>query len=134
MTLSTELINPPELAPPIGFAHAVIGSGRAVPLAGQVGSDGDGKIVSPGDLVAQFGLAVKNLLIALRAAGGEPTDLAFLRIYTTDVATYRARVKELGVAYREHFGKHFPAMALLGVHELFDPEALVEIEGFAYVD
>ncbi|MHC4938422.1 MAG: RidA family protein [Planctomycetota bacterium] len=132
--MSTELINPPELAPPIGFAHAVIGKGRAVPLAGQVGCDGDGRIVSPGDLVEQFGLAVKNLRIALEAAGGKPTDLAFLRIYTTEVATYRARAKELGVAYREHFGKHFPAMALLGVHELFDPEALVEIEGLAYVD
>jgi len=132
--VSTQLINPGELAPPIGFAHAVIGSGRPVPLAGQVGSDGEGRIVDVGDLVAQFERAMRNLLVALRAAGGEPSDLAFLRIYTTDVATYRARSRELGAAYRASFGKHFPAMALLGVQELFDPEALVEVEGLAYVD
>ena len=132
--MSTELINPGELAPPVGFSHAVVGKGRPVPLAGQVGSDAGGRIVDAGDLVKQFDRAIGNLVVALRAAGGTPPDLAFLRIYTTDVATYRARVKELGAAYRRHMGKHFPAMALLGVHELFDPEALVEVEGLAYVD
>lgn len=132
--MSTELINPGELAPPVGFSHAAIGEGRPVPLAGQIGSDAEGRVADPGDLVRQFDRAIENLLVALRAAGGKPPDLAFLRIYTTDVATYRARVQELGASYRRHLGKHFPPMALLGVHELFDPEALVEVEGLAYVD
>jgi enamine deaminase RidA (YjgF/YER057c/UK114 family) len=132
--LGTELFNPEELSPPIGFSHAAKGSGRPVPLAGQVGCGGDGRIETPGDLVAQFDRALGNLMVALRAAGGEATDLAFLRIYVTEVATYRARVKELGAVYRKRLGKHFPPMALLGVHELFDPEALVELEGLAYVD
>ena len=131
--MSTQLVNPPELAPPVGYAHAAIGTGRAVVLAGQVGSDGDGKIVEPGDLVAQFSRALDNLVVALRAAGGEPTDLAFVRIYTSDVPGYRAHLRELGAAYRERIGKHFPPMALLGVTELFDLGAVVEIEGLAYV-
>ena len=50
------------------------------------------------------------------------------------MAGYRAQLKELGAAYRERMDRHFPAMVLAGVTELFDPEARVEIEGIAYVD
>ncbi|MEM8884927.1 MAG: RidA family protein [Planctomycetota bacterium] len=132
--MTSRLFNPGELSPPVGFSHAMQGYGHPVTLAGQIGCDGDGKIVAPGDLVAQFARALENILVALRAAQGSPSDVAFLRIYTTDVAGYRTHVKELGAAYRERMGKHFPPMALLGVTELFDPEAMIEIEGLAYVD
>jgi enamine deaminase RidA (YjgF/YER057c/UK114 family) len=60
--------------------------------------------------------------------------LALLRIYCTRVDLYRSKLKELGAAYRKRFGRHFPAMALLGVTELFTPGALVEIEALAYVE
>lgn len=132
--MSVELFNPDGLAPPVGFSHAVVGSGRPVVLAGQIGCDETGRVVAPSDLVAQFARALDNLLAALAAAGGAPTDLALLRIYTTDVAGYRASLRELGAAYRARLGKHFPAMALLGVTELFDEDARVELEGLAYVD
>jgi enamine deaminase RidA (YjgF/YER057c/UK114 family) len=132
--VSVRLVNPESLPEPKGFAHAAVGSGRTIVLAGQVGSDRTGRIVAPGDLVRQFEQALDNLAVALSEAGGRPEDLAQLRIFTTDVASYRAHLRELGVAYRERFGKHFPAMVLAGVVDLFDPEALVEVEGLAYVD
>ena len=131
--MPVQLFNPEQLAPPIGFSHAAVGEGRAIVLAGQIGCGPDGRIVDPDDIVAQFALALDNLLIALRAAGGDVTDLANLRIYTTDVGAYRAHLKGLGAAYRERLGRHFPAMVLAGVSELFEPGSLVEIEGTAYV-
>ena len=132
--MSVRLIHPDTLVPPQGYAHAVVVQGRPVVLAGQVACDTSGRIETPDDLVAQFGKALDNLLEALRAAGGAPEDVAQLRIYCTHVNVYRASLKELGAAYRERFGKHFPAMSLAGVTELFDPQAIVEIEGLAYVD
>jgi enamine deaminase RidA (YjgF/YER057c/UK114 family) len=132
--VSVRLVNPDTLPKPVGYAHAAVGSGRAIVLAGQVGCDASGRIEAPDDLVAQFGKALDNLVEALRAAGGQPSDVARLRIFTTDVGGYRAQLKELGAAYRERMGRHFPAMVLAGVTELFDPEARVEIEGIAYVD
>jgi enamine deaminase RidA (YjgF/YER057c/UK114 family) len=99
-----------------------------------VGWDREGRFRSESDLAVQFAMALDNLLEALRAAGGAPGDLAHLRIFTTDVPQYRARLRELGALYRERVGKHFPPMVLAGVTELFEPAALVEIEGLAYVD
>ena len=133
--MSVRLISHPDgLAAPVGFSHAAVGHGRPVVLAGQIGCDASGRIAHPDDLVAQFGRALDNLITALRAAGGAPTDLALLRIYTTEVDTYRSSLKELGAAYRDRLGKHYPAMCLIGITELFEPGALVEIEGLAYVD
>ena len=131
--MSVEFVNPESLAPPVGFSHAGVGTGKPVVLAGQIGSDASGRVEQPDDLVAQFGKALDNMIVALRAAGGEPTDLAQLRIYCTDVGAYRANLKELGTAYRERLGRHFPAMCLLGVTELFEPGSMVELEGLAYV-
>ena len=131
--MSVRLINPATLAEAKGFSHVAVGKGAPVVLAGQIGWDKSGRIVSE-DLVAQFAKSIDNLLDALRAAGGKPEDLALLRIYCTRVDLYRARLKELGEAYRKRLGRHFPAMCLLGVTELFVPGTLVEIEGLAYVD
>jgi enamine deaminase RidA (YjgF/YER057c/UK114 family) len=132
--VSVRVVNPDGLAAPVGFSHAAVGQGRPVVLAGQIGCDASGRIEHPDDLVAQFKKALDNLLTALRAAGGVPEDIALLRIYTTQVETYRRSLKELGAAYRERFGKHYPAMCLVGITELFAPGTLVEIEGLAYVD
>jgi enamine deaminase RidA (YjgF/YER057c/UK114 family) len=133
VSVGVRLVNPDVLAAPVGFSHAAVGSGRPIVLAGQIGCDSSGRIEHPDDLVAQFGRALDNLLAALRAAGGAPTDLALLRIYTTRVETYRRSLKDLGAVYRDRLGRHYPAMCLIGVTELFAPETLVEIEGLAYV-
>lgn len=120
------IVNPPELGEPVGFAHAVVAArGRMVWLGGQVGG-GD-------SVIEQFEAAATNLLAALSAAGGEPDHLVSLTIYTTVMDEYRASRQEIGEVWRRHFGRRYPAMALIGVAELFDPKARVELLGVAVI-
>jgi enamine deaminase RidA (YjgF/YER057c/UK114 family) len=131
--MDVERINPAELARPSGFSHAVsVTASRMVFLAGQVGMDRDGKVVS-GGVVAQFEQALTNLLTALAAAGGQPGDLASLTIYIVDLAGYQAHAKEIGAVWRRLAGTEYPATAGVGVARLWDPEALVELQGIAAV-
>jgi enamine deaminase RidA (YjgF/YER057c/UK114 family) len=118
------IVNPPELPKPSGFSHAVI-AGSTVYLAGQVG-EGD-------TLMDQFDGAAANLLTALRAAGGDSGDLVSLQVFVVDVPAYRAALPEIGKAWQRHFGKHYPAMGLFGVRELFSPELKVELMGVAVI-
>jgi enamine deaminase RidA (YjgF/YER057c/UK114 family) len=134
MSVSIERVNPPSLAAPSGFAHAVIATGgRMVFLAGQTALDADGAIVG-GTIVEQFERALTNLLTALTAAGGQPTDLASLTVYAVDLADYRAHGREIGAVWRRLAGRDYPAMAAIGVSRLWDPAALVEVQGYAVVD
>ena len=123
----TENFNPPSLMKPVGFSHAT-GSGATVHFGGQVGSDATGRILAPGDMASQFAQAIRNLGVAIEGAGCVPQDVVKITYLVTDVAAYRAVLKEAGAAYREVFGKHFPASTLIEVKGLFDPDALVEIE------
>jgi enamine deaminase RidA (YjgF/YER057c/UK114 family) len=131
--MDVERINPAELARPSGFSHAVsVPPSRMVFLAGQVGMDRDGTVVS-GGVVAQFELALANLLTALAAAGGQPGDLVSLTIYMVDLEDYQAHSKEIGAVWRRLAGTDYPATAGVGVSRLWDPEALVELQGIAAV-
>jgi enamine deaminase RidA (YjgF/YER057c/UK114 family) len=123
-------LSPKELGPARGFSHATI-AGGTVWLAGQIGSDAAGTIPEPGDLVAQFRRAIRNVAIALRAAGSEPSDTVKLTYYVTDLKAYKDNLEAIGSAYREVFGRHFPATTLVEVSSLFEAEALVEIEAIA---
>ena len=128
-----EVVNPAGLAKAVGFAHAVVAApGRTVYLGGQTAHDADGVVVGV-TLVEQFDQAAGNVVTALRAAGSAPEHLVSLVIYCTDVAAYRASVRELGPVWRRHFGRHYPAVALLGVTELVDPAAVVELIGTAVI-
>ena len=131
--MTIERVNPPGLARPSGFAHAVVATGsRVIFLAGQTAIDATGAVV--GDNVAtQFTLALANLLAALRAAGGSAEHLASLTIYAVDLADYRAHSREIGEAWRRLAGREYPAMAAIGVVALWDRAALVEIQGYAVV-
>lgn len=123
-------INPPSLAAPSGFSHAVVASGTTVFLAGQTGMAPSGEIV-PGGVVAQFEQALSNLLEALAAAGGSPADLASLTIYIVDMDDYRAHAREIGAVWKRLVGTDYPAMAGIGISRLWDADALVEVQGFA---
>lgn len=130
---SLRRVNPPDLARPSGFAHAVLAppGGRLVFLAGQTAMNAGGQIVGAGDVVAQFERALSNVLIALHAAGGKPEHLASLTIYAVDLADYRAHAREIGVVWRRLIGSDYPAMAGIGVARLWDDTALVEVQGIA---
>ncbi|MEV6107743.1 RidA family protein [Streptomyces sp. NPDC051940] len=124
-------INPLSLARPSGFSHAVTATGGTlVFLAGQTALDAHGAIV--GDtLPAQFEQALRNLLTALAAADGDPSQLTRVTIYAKDPEDYRANAAELGRIWRRRAGDTYPAMALIGVTRLWDEEALVELDGIA---
>jgi enamine deaminase RidA (YjgF/YER057c/UK114 family) len=133
VTTPHEILNPETLARPVGFSHAVVAAeGRTVYLGGQAALDSDGNLVSD-DLVDQFSQAAANVVEALSAAGAAPDHLVSMQIFVTDVAEYKARLDDLATVYRKHFGKHYPAIALLGVKELFDPAATVELVCIAVV-
>src|ERR1700745_257052 len=112
--MTTERINPAELARPSGFSHVVVASGRMVFLAGQTGVDRDGH-VADGGVVPQFERALNSLLTALGAAGGLPSDLVSLTIYLTDMADYQAHAREIGAVWRRLAGTEYPAIAALCV-------------------
>ncbi len=120
------IVNPETLAPPAGFTHAVVAApGRTIYLGGQIGAGAT--------IAEQFSDAAGNVVTALRGAGGEPEHLVSLTIFVTDVEEYRKAKAPIGAAYRKHFGKHYPAMALFEVSALFDPAARVELVGVAVV-
>jgi enamine deaminase RidA (YjgF/YER057c/UK114 family) len=129
-----ERINPPGLAAPRGFSHAVRTDGRrTVYLAGQTALDEGGSIVGDG-VVAQFEQALSNVLAALAAAGGSGADLASVTIYLVDIDDYVAHAHEIGAVWRRLVGTDYPAMAGIGVSRLWDAAALVEIAGVAVLD
>jgi enamine deaminase RidA (YjgF/YER057c/UK114 family) len=130
--MTIEPVNPPELARPSGFSHAVVTEGRVVFLAGQTAIDPSGAVIGA-DVAEQFEVALGNLLTALRAAGGTPEQLASLTIYATDLEDYRAHGKQIGAIWRRLIGQGYPAMAAIGVSRLWDATALVEIQGFAVI-
>jgi len=127
LTSPHEIRNPKDLSPPSGFSHAVIAqAGRTVYLAGQTAQRPDGTIAG-GTMAEQFDLAATNVVLALEAAGAHPQDLVSMQIFVTQIDEYLRASKEIGEAYRRHFGRHYPAMALLEVRRLFDPVAKVEL-------
>jgi enamine deaminase RidA (YjgF/YER057c/UK114 family) len=130
--MSIERVNPPELAAPAGFSHAVVGTGTIVFLSVQTAMDAEGAIVEA-DVVGQFEVALGNLLTALSAAGGRPDQLVSLTVYIVDMEDYRTRAREIGGVWRRLVGKDYPAMAGIGVARLWDVEAKVEVQGFAVV-
>ncbi|MGQ0669385.1 MAG: RidA family protein [Actinomycetota bacterium] len=128
-----EIRNPEGLAPARGFSHAVIAArGRTVYLGGQTAHGPDGELRG-GSIVEQFDAAAANVVTALEAAGARPEHLASMQIFVTDAGAYRGSLGEIGEAWRRHFGRHYPAMALFEVSGLFDPEARVELVGIAVI-
>jgi enamine deaminase RidA (YjgF/YER057c/UK114 family) len=118
--------DPEEMIPARGFSHgAVVGGGRALHIAGQTGHYPD--LTIDAGLVEQFAQACRSVMRVIEEAGGRPDDLVSMTIFTTDVQAYRDNLGPIGAAYREVFGKHFPPMSLIGVSELLDQKAVVEL-------
>lgn len=128
--MTLEAILPPGWARPRGYANGMVGEGRWLHVAGQIGWGPD-QAFATDDFVAQFAIALDNVLAVVHAAGGEAGSIASMTVYVTDVAQYRARGAEIGSLWRARLGKHFPAMALVAVAALVEPRALVEIQAVA---
>lgn len=133
VTSPHSMIQPDRLAPGRGFSHAVVAeAGRTVWTAGEIGLDSAGRVVA-GDWADQFDQALGNVVTALAAAGAEPGHVVSMQIFTTDIAAYRDATSDLARVYGRHFGHHYPAMALVGVTELVEPAAVVEVMATAVV-
>jgi enamine deaminase RidA (YjgF/YER057c/UK114 family) len=126
------IINPSTLPRPRGFSHGIlVTGGRLLFLAGQTGSDATGRIVAPGDLVAQYEQTLRNLKTVVEAAGGTMQDIMQITIFVRDRDDYLAHLKPLGQVHRSFFGDYYPATALFEISRFFQDEALIEIEGLA---
>jgi enamine deaminase RidA (YjgF/YER057c/UK114 family) len=126
-------LHPVGWAVPRGYTHGMIGSGKIVVTAGQVGWDPATSSFTSDDFAEQAAQALQNVVAVLRAGGAAPEHLLRLTWYVTDGDEYRAARQALGLAYREIIGRHYPAMSVVVVSALLEPRAKVEIEATAVV-
>jgi enamine deaminase RidA (YjgF/YER057c/UK114 family) len=127
------ILKPEGWPRPSGFSNGVLAHGRQVFIAGQVGWDPrSGKFEST-RLADQAAQALKNVLAVLAQANGRPEHIARMTWYLTSRAEYLAQLGEIGAAYRQEMGKHFPAMTAIEVTALIEAQAKVEIEATAVI-
>lgn len=122
-------LHPPGWPVPRGYANGILGRGRILMVGGQIGWDEAGRFAE--GFVPQVTQALRNIVAVLREGGAAPEHVARLTWYVVDMEEYRRSLRELGPAYRGVMGRHFPAMALVEVGALVEPEARVEIEATA---
>ena len=127
------IVDLPGFPRPRGYSNGIVAEGRVLAVAGQIGWDASSSLVSP-DFVPQLAQALANVVEVVRAAGGSPSSIVALTIFVTDVDAYRNAGKALGEAWRAIMGKHYPTMALIGVTELVERGAKVEITALAVLE
>lgn len=127
-----KLLQPPEWPRPKGYSAGVSAEGTSVFVSGQIGWDEQGRFPS-GDIAGQVRQALRNVVAVLAEAGARPAHVTRLTWYVTDKREYLAAQREIGAAYREVMGRHFPAMSVVAVAALLEDEAKVEIEATAVV-
>jgi enamine deaminase RidA (YjgF/YER057c/UK114 family) len=127
-----QTLQPPGWARPIGYANGVAAEGRTIHVGGQIGWNAKQQFESD-DLVEQVRQTLTNIVAVLAEGDATPAHLVSLTWYVTGIDEYLARQKDIGRAYRDVIGKHFPAMALVQVVRLVEPRAKVEIQATAVV-
>jgi enamine deaminase RidA (YjgF/YER057c/UK114 family) len=124
------LINPETWPKPRGYSNGVVAQGRVLAVAGQIGWNERGEIVSD-DFTEQAVQALRNVVTIVQAAGGTPRAIVRLTWYVVDKIEYRDASRALGDAYKAIMGGHYPAMTLVQVAALLEDRAKVEIEATA---
>jgi enamine deaminase RidA (YjgF/YER057c/UK114 family) len=130
--MGSEFLQPPGWAAPKGYSNGVSTRGRQVYLAGQIGWNESQQLVSA-RFAVQVRQALQNIMVLLAQAGGRPEHLVRLTWFVTNLGEYRAEQKEIGAAYRDVIGRHYPPMSVVQVVSLVEPGAKVEIEATAVV-
>jgi enamine deaminase RidA (YjgF/YER057c/UK114 family) len=125
-------LQPPSWPAPKGYSNGVIASGRQVFLAGQIGWNESQQLVSS-RFAPQVRQTLQNIVTLLAQAGGRPEHLVRLTWFVTTLEEYRAELKEIGAAYRDVIGRHYPTMSVIGVAGLVEQGAKVEIEATAVI-
>jgi enamine deaminase RidA (YjgF/YER057c/UK114 family) len=132
MTSPHDFLQPKTWKPALGYSNGVAASGRMIFCGGLIGWNAQQEFETD-DFVGQVAQTLRNIVAVLAEAGAGPEHLVRLTWYVTDKKAYLANLKELGRAYRDIIGKHFPAMALVQVVALVEDRAKVEIEATAVV-
>ena len=132
MTSPLEFLHPKSWKPALGYSNGIAAEGRMIFTGGMVGWTGEHRFESD-DFVDQVRQALRNILAVLAEGGAGPEHIVRLTWYVTDKHEYLSRLKELGRAYREVLGRHYPAMALVQVVALVEDRAKVEIEATAVI-
>jgi enamine deaminase RidA (YjgF/YER057c/UK114 family) len=130
--MSTKTLQPAEWARPKGYANGVSARGQLLFISGQIGWDSNGQFNSD-NLTEQVKQALRNIVRVLKEGRAEPRHLVRLTWYVLSRDAYLHEAREIGAAYREIFGKHFPAMSVVEVRGLVEQRALVEIEATAVI-
>jgi enamine deaminase RidA (YjgF/YER057c/UK114 family) len=126
-----QILQPSGWPMPRGYANGIAADGRLVVTGGVIGWDVQGHL--PAEFVAQVRQALSNIAAILTEGGARPEHLVRLTWYVVDMDEYLSSLKALGAIYREIFGAHYPAMALVQVVRLVEKAAKVEIEATAVV-
>ncbi|THD83761.1 RidA family protein [Aliigemmobacter aestuarii] len=127
-----EILHPSNWKPAQGYANGIAATGRQVYLGGMIGWNGQQEFETD-DFAGQVAQTLRNIVEVLAVAGGRPEHLVRLTWYVTDKHEYLGALREVGRAYREIIGKHYPAMALVQVVALVEDRARVEIEATAVI-
>ena len=127
-----DVIHPEGWLPALGYANGMLTKDGTLYIGGQIGWDAEKKFVSDG-FIGQMKQALLNIRTIVETAGGTVEDVTRLTWFVTDKAEYLAAQKEVGQAYRDVFGRHFPAMSMLVVSALVEDSAKVEIEATAHL-
>ena len=125
-------LNPPSWPRPRGYANGVSARGRTVVTAGVIGWTAEERFEAE-DLAGQFRQALANILAVLAVDEAGPEHVVRMTCYVTDIVEYRSSLAEIGAAWRDIMGRHFPAMAVVAVTALVEPAARIEIEATAIV-
>ena len=126
------ILQPPGWAKPRGFSNGIVAVGKLVFIAGQVGFNSQG-LFEEKTFQGQFRQILHNILAVLAEAGGKPEHIARMTWYVLDKHEYLGALKEVGAAYRDLIGRHYPAMTVVQVSGLVEPGARLEIEATAVV-
>jgi enamine deaminase RidA (YjgF/YER057c/UK114 family) len=127
-----QVLQPPNWARAKGFSNGIAANGKLVFIAGQIGWTGQGEWRDR-SFAGQFRQAMQNIIEVLAQAGGQPQHIVRLTWYVLDKQEYVAALREVGAAYRELMGKHYPTMAVVQVSGLVEDQARLEIEATAVI-
>ena len=127
-----EFLQPEGWAPPIGYANGVSARGKLISIAGQIGWN-EKCVFETDDLVEQIRQTLQNIVAVAGAGGAKPEHIVSMTWFLLDRREYSARLKEIGVVYRDVIGRNFPAMTAMQISGLIEDRAKVEIQAFAVV-
>ena len=127
-----QILQPEGWAKPVGYANGIAASGRMVFVGGQIGWNAQ-CVIESDDIVEQTAQTLRNVVAVVAEAGGKPEHIVSMTWYLTDRAEYLAHAKNIGRAWREIIGRHYPAIAAVEVVALIEARAKVEIQAMAVI-